>query len=165
MGEELPTRKPVRLNGYDYSNAGYYFITICVKDGYELLWDILPVSSDTVVGAAFCRPPLSGIGKIVEYEIAILSRTYEDVTIDQYVVMPNHVHMIVRISDSGRQNAAPTVPRIIGQWKRTISMKIGFSLWQKSYHDRIIRDEAEYQRICQYIDENPARWEEDEYYD
>jgi len=65
---------------------------------------------------------------------------------------------------SGRQNAAPTLSQIIGQWKRAVSINAGFSLWQKSFHDHIIRSEAEYQRISQYIDQNPARWAEDEYY-
>jgi len=162
--KELPTRKSVRLKGFDYSDMGAYFVTICVKDEHELLWDVPPVSADVDVGAAFCRPSLSDIGKIVENEIAILSRTYKGVIVKQYVVMPNHVHMIVQIFDSGRQDAAPTVSRIIGQWKRTISMKTGFSIWQKSFHDHIIRSKEEYRRICQYIEENPARWEEDKYH-
>ena len=162
-------RKEIRLKGYDYSGAGYYFVTICVKDGHELFGEI--------VGAASCRPQpssnpsqtfsylqLTPAGNIVETEIAILLCAYANVTVDKYVVMPNHVHMIICVGGDGRQNAAPTLSRIIGQWKRAISIKLGFSPWQRSYHDHIIRDEPEYHRIRQYIDENPATWTEDQYY-
>jgi len=64
----------------------------------------------------------------------------------------------------GRQNAAPTLPRVMGQWKRAISMKLGYSIWQKSFHDHIVCSETEYQKIAYYIDENPAIWSEDCYY-
>jgi len=82
--------------------------------------------------------------------------------------MPNHIHMIVAIN-SGRLVIAPTqatpnLSTIIKQFKTAVTKQIGFSLWQKSYHDHIIRNEDEYQRIWQYIDENPARWDEDEYF-
>ena len=160
--KEFPERKNIRLKNYDYSSAGYYFVTICVKDWHMMLGD--------VVGAASCRPQLTDIGSIVETEISTLSRTYANVEINKYVIMPNHVHMIVCIFNdvdvcgSGRQNSAPTLSQIIGQWEREVSINVGFSLWQKSFHDHIIRSEAEYQRISQYIDENPARWAEDEYY-
>jgi len=127
MGKELPVRKSVRLKGYDYNSNGTYFITVCIKDGHEMLWD-----ATTTVGAAFCRPQLSDIGRIVENEIVGLSCIYEAITVDQYVIMPNHIHVIIRISGGGRQNAAPTIPRVIGQWKRAISIKAGFSIWKKT---------------------------------
>ena len=70
--------------------------------------------------------------------------------------------MIICINDdSGRQDAAPTVSQMIKQWKRSISMKIGYSIWQKSFHDRIIRNEKEYRQIAEYIDNNPALWTQD----
>ena len=80
--KELSTRKNIRLKNYDYSSAGYYFVTICVKDGHMMLGD--------VVGAASCRPHLTDIGSIVETEISTLSRTYVNVEINKYVIMPNH---------------------------------------------------------------------------
>ena len=157
--KQLQSRKNIRLDGYDYSDAGAYFITICVKDGHEILWDDEPF-----VGAAFCRPRLSMVGEVVENEITKLSHIYDGVAVANYIIMPNHIHMIIQISGNGRQNAAPTLSRIIGQWKRAISMKLTYSIWQKSYHDHIIRDEEDYRRIWRYINENPARWEEDCYY-
>jgi len=157
--KNLRVRKNIRLNDYDYSQGGYYFVTICVKDKHEMLW--MP----TPVGAHSVRPPLSDIGEIVEKTIENIPQIYEIVRIDKYVIMPNHIHIIMVIDcDRGRTLCAPTISRVIKQCKEYITKQIGFSMWQKSYHDRIIRDEAEYQAIWRYIDENPARWEEDKYY-
>ena len=156
--DEKPKRRPNRLAGYDYSQNGAYFITVCTKNRAELF-------SEIAVGAASCRPQLSGIGKIVEYEILKLSTTYDNAYIDYYVIMPNHVHIIIVIHNvNGRQNAAPTVPQMMNQWKRAVSLKAGFSPWQKSFHDHIIRNEAENLKIWEYIDTNPVKWESDMYY-
>ena len=101
----------------------------------------------------------------MEAEIAVLSETYSAVEIVNYVIMPNHIHMILSIgNDDGRTRFTPTVPRIIKRFKCSITKKLGFSIWQKSFHDHIIRDEAEYLRIWQYIDENPVKWDEDCYH-
>jgi len=156
--KELTARKNIRLQGYDYSNAGYYSVTICVKDKHEMLGKI-------DVGTNCVRPRLSEYGQIVDKEILVLAKTYETVDVIKYVVMPNHIHLIIAISldSSGRTQFVPTISRIIKQFKGSITKQIGFSIWQPRFHDRIIRDEAEYQRIWQYIEENPVRWDEDEY--
>jgi len=158
MQRELPTRKDIRLNDYDYSTAGYYFITLCVKNKQEMLGEI--------VGTNCVRPHFSEYGIIVEKEILVLSNTYDAVAVDKYIVMPNHIHMIIVIKsdNNGRTQFVPTISRIIKQFKGSITKQIGFSLWQPRFYDRIIRNEAEYQRIWQYIDENPTRWTEDDYY-
>jgi len=154
----LPQRKNIRLKGYDYSSAGLYFVTICVKDKHELLWDNPPV------GAAFGRPlfpeiplPLSKAGQIVDAEIR---------KIDQPVVMPNHIHMIISLSMNinGRSLAVPTVSQIVNQFKGSASKQIGYSIWQRSFHDHIIRNEADHHRIAQYVLQNPANWQDDRYY-
>jgi len=160
--KELPVRKPNRLKDYDYSQNGYYFITISVKDKHELLGHI-------DVGANCVRPRLSEQGCIVEKEIHILSETYEAVEVNKYVVMPNHLHMVIVISYSGRTQFAPTISRIdVGancvRLKGSITKQIGFSIWQRSFHDHIIRNEKEYLKIWQYIDENPLKWQEDCFY-
>ena len=158
--KDLTARKIIRLKDYDYSQAGYYFITICIKDRHELLWD-------APVGAVIGRPPLSDIGTLVDKGILQINKRYNGVTVDKYVIMPNHVHMIIIISGNpdidGRPMTAPTISWVINHLKGSISKQLSYSIWQKSYHDRVIRDEAEYQRIWQYIDDNPARWDEDEY--
>ena len=147
----------MRLEGYDYSNAGAYFITVCVKDGHQMLGEI--------VGANCVRPILSPYGRTVEKEILNLPNIYSTVSVAKYIIMPNHVHMIIiTANDSGRTQFAPTISRVIKQFKGSITKQIGFSLWQKSFHDHVIRNEADYQRISQYIVENPMHWKTDEYF-
>ena len=159
--EVLPKRKSIRLNGYDYSSCGAYFITLCTKDKKKLFWNS--------VGANCVRPneaPLSEIGKLVDFEINKISSIYDAVLIDKYVVMPNHIHMIVMIQSDeyGRPQVAPTVSRIVKQFKGSISKQIGFPVFQRSYHDHIIRNQSDYDEIWQYIDENPLKWQSDCYY-
>ena len=162
MEKELPKRKNIRLQDYDYSSAGAYFITICVKDMHEMLGEV-------AVGAASGRPQmlLSGYGQIVDAWIDKISDKYPYAKVENKVVMPNHIHMILSIQEDGRPNAAPTVSigRIIGYFKYQTIKEIDISgFWQRSYHDHIIRDEPEYRQIFEYITENPARWANDCYY-
>ena len=166
--KELPVRKPNRLKGYNYSRKGTYFITICAKDRSELF--------GYVVGAVVNRPryvELTEIGHCIEREIHIMQNIRKNVTIDQYVIMPNHVHMILSITkysgrlttdDSGRLTTAPTVSEIIRLWKRAVSKQLGFSPWQKSFHDHIIRNDIEYKNISDYIENNPQKWEDECFY-
>jgi REP element-mobilizing transposase RayT len=162
-----PKRKQNRLRGYDYGRAGYYFITICANERAEFFWE---ASSMRSVGADIIRPfspILSLYGCFVEEAIQDISRHYDGVVVDKYVVMPNHVHMILILAcRSGRMISAPTkaIPTIVGQMKRAVSKMAGFPIWQKGYHDHIIRSEADYRRIWEYIDTNPAKWREDCYY-
>ncbi|MCL2392672.1 MAG: transposase [Oscillospiraceae bacterium] len=154
-------RKRMRLESHDYSSAGYYFVTICTKDKGDIL--------GTIVGANCVRPDLSKYGELVEKEISTLSATYDFVRVNKYVIMPNHIHMIIVLDDchgnsAGRTQFAPTISRVIKQFKGAITKQIGQSMWQRSFHDHIIRSNADYQRIWQYIDENPERWTEDCYY-
>ena len=166
---ELPARKPNRLEGYDYSRNGAYFVTICTKDRLELL-------SRVVVGAATCRPQeyfhtqerphaqieLTQSGNIVEAAICQIPIIYTDWDVAKYVIMPNHVHLI--LTQNGRQIAAPTVSQIIGNMKRAVFLRLGYSLWQKSFHDHIIRNQEDYNRIVEYIENNPQNWEQDCFY-
>jgi len=155
---DLPQRKVIRLKDYDYSSNGAYYVTICVVGRHNILGKI-------AVGANCVRPLLSEIGCIIENEIPILSNTYDCVFIDKYIIMPNHIHMIILIVKDGRTEFAPTLSRVIKQFKGSITKQIGFSVWEKSFNDRIIRNMDEYKRIWHYIDNNPAKWAEDEYYE
>jgi len=154
---ELPQRKPNRLAGYDYSQNGAYFITICVKGRHEILWQ-------SVVGAACGHTQLSKIGNTVENETLRLNSIYDNVSLDCYVVMPNHIHMILFVTSNERTQFAPTISRVIKQWKGSITKQIGFSLWQKSFHDHIIRNDDEYRHVAEYIKNNPNNWEQDRFY-
>lgn len=151
---EHPQRKRIRLPEYDYSAPGVYFLTVCVKGKRPLLWES--------VGAAISRPtppPLSPLGRIVERGIRQIGDHYDDVTVDIYSIMPDHFHMLLRLESGGRQIAAPTVPQIVGQLKRWVSRQVGEPIWQKSFMDRIIRNEAGYRAAWEYIENNPYRRE------
>lgn len=203
---DKPTRRDIRLHGYDYSRNGAYFVTVCTKDKMCIFWENeqkyrpltecadnerliesqitkivsnppfqknIHQSQSPPVGAAFRRPRssskihLSEYGKIVKNEILKIHLIYPDiVSVPIFVVMPNHIHMIIVIDDieqvSGRRNAAPTVSRIMNQFKGSISKQIGFPPWQKSFYDRIIRNQHEYDAFWRYIENNPINWENDE---
>lgn len=147
-------RKPNRLTDYDYTQNGAYFITICVNDRK-------PILSSITIGDNCVR--LSKVGIVIKNEIDKMNMVYENVFVDNYVIMPNHIHLIIRI-ESGRTQFAPTIGRIIKQFKGSITKQIGKSIWQKSFYDHIIRDDYDYQTKWQYIDENPGKWLEDELY-
>ena len=172
--KELPTRKHPRLKGHDYSDSGAYFITLCVKDSHELLGQII-VGRDVHIAP---QVQLSEYGMIAAKHIEKIKTQFQDVLIDKHVIMPNHVHMIVTIKRVDKLSAnaegsgamwtsrptSATIPALIRSFKTVITKEIGFSLWQTSYHDHIIRNEAEYHRIWKYIDQNPANWEHDRYH-
>lgn len=165
---KLPVRIPNRMKGYDYSSYGFYFVTVCTKDKTDLFWE-------PFVGAAISRPSeindfnvcLSEYGKIVEEAINNISLHYSKVVVDKYCIMPNHVHLIVYLGNeenNGRIISAPTLPTIIGQMKRFVSKQCGFPVWQKSFHDHIIRNRFDYEKIAHYIEQNPIKWKADCYY-
>ncbi len=94
-----------------------------------------------------------------------MNTVYECVFVDNYVIMPNHIHLLIRIeNDSRRTQFAPTVSRIIKQFKGSVTKQLGMSVWQKGFYDHVVRDEYDYQVRWQYIDENPPKWAEDELY-
>lgn len=146
----LPKRKRIRIENYDYSMPGAYFITICVANRKPILWN---------VGAATCRPNLSKIGNIVETAISQIPEHYPMISVDKYCVMPDHIHMILSINadENGRQVAAPTVSTVVGHIKRWVSMQIGQSIWQKSFIDRVIRNDKGYRAVWEYIENNPIK--------
>lgn len=118
-------------------------------------------------GGVLPRP----LGTVVENEILALASRY-NITINHYVVMPNHVHILLTVRRDGQSpSPTPALGNIIGAFKSITTKKInqtegtpGRKFWQRSYYDHIVRHDADYLRIWQYIDENPARWAEDEYY-
>lgn len=160
---EFPKRKKNRIQDFDYGKVGAYFVTICIENRKPVLWNM------DAVGAATCRPQsvaLSHLGETIDIAINQIPTHYSNVKVDHYCIMPNHIHMILSImpDESGRQIAAPTISTIIGNMKRWVSMKIGYSIWQKSFYDHIIRDCDDYNVRVKYIHENPIRWYYDELY-
>lgn len=156
--DSLPKRKQNRLTGYDYSQPGCYFVTICSRDREHLFGCV--VGADVLIGP---HVQLSEVGAIVEQTISQIP------SVDKYIVMPNHVHILLRlpVANNGPMGtSAPTqsVPWIVRYLKRTVTIACGKTVWQRGYHDHIIRSEADYLRIWDYIDTNPAKWREDCYY-
>ena len=155
-----PTRKPNRLRTHDYSDNGAYFITFCVDKRKCLL--------SHIVGATLGRPAyarLTEMGEAVKYAILRIPVCYQDVRVEKYVIMPNHIHLLLMIDTlPGRPMVAPTISRVIQQMKGIATKQIGHNIWQKSFHDHIIRTDSDYQMIWEYIDTNPARWETDCFY-
>ena len=153
---EQPKRKQNRIENYDYATCGAYFVTICTVNREKIFWNNL-------VGADIIRPqnvPLSQTGEIVQQGILQVAEHYENVVVDQYCIMPDHVHLILRIdSDAdGRMISAPTISTVVGSMKRWVSRQIGKSIWQKSFYDHAIRNQRDYEEIWQYIENNPLKY-------
>ncbi len=164
----LPKRKATRLKGYDYSAPGAYFVTICVKDREELL-------SKIIVGTGVLDCPqniLTLYGTIANKHLINMSNFYENIKIDKFVVMPNHIHMLIQISESNTQNGPSRTPvptnsliaQFVSTFKRFCNKEYGKNIWQARSNDHIIRDEKDYQKIWEYIDTNVLRWEKDCFY-
>ncbi|MBE6881342.1 MAG: hypothetical protein E7490_11005 [Ruminococcaceae bacterium] len=239
--KELPTRKNIRLDSFDYRANALYFVTFCTKDKKPILWEYAELINigyfnkiqnttdyeyknnlvgafisrkseisgkwsqscglltdyehkNNLVGATISRPQnpqnpqelqnlfqLSEYGKITEQAINNIPQIYKNTEIIKYCIMPDHVHLLIGINsdsngcfiaengemynDNGRLIVAPTdalkfksLSVIISQTKRYISKQIGFSLWQKSFYDRIIRDKDELESVIKYIELNPYKY-------
>ena len=163
--DELPRRKNIRIKEYDYSQNGAYFITICTQNREQIFGDI--------VGATLCGRP-NNPDKMVERWIIEIENKYINAKINKYVVMPNHIHMIILLS--GDHVGSP-LPQIIG-WFKTMTTNeyirgvkssiyppFKKRIWQRNYYEHIIRNDTEYESTCQYIDKNPTKWVEDCYYE
>jgi REP element-mobilizing transposase RayT len=156
---ELKTRKMNRRKGYDYSRCGKYFITICVQNGECILSDI----SFGDNGKAILS--LTGLGMIVSEHIEKLNNIHNSLKMEAFVIMPNHIHMLIAIDYGNTDtNDRVSIPHLINQWKGNITRQAGFSIWQRSYHDHIIWSKDEYERIFNYINNNPDNWLRDCYF-
>ena len=158
---ELPKRKAIRLPAYDYRTPNAYFITVCTENRKNLFW--------TDVGAICDRPstvPLTHLGMIVRQSIEEIPKHYPAVAVDHYVIMPNHIHLLLQIQtgSDGRSVIAPTISTVIRLTKGAVSRQAGFPVWQKSFYDHVVRSEQDYLDIWNYIDGNPSRWKEDDLY-
>ncbi len=167
---EWKNRKLPRLKGYDYGTAGYYYLTLCTDDKRCLF--------GTICEGAIS---LNELGRMAKNELLKIEQHFPSVSIDQYVIMPNHLHVILVIDPTERSrpfptNAGanekfsnPTVSTVVGLYKAGVTRLArerhpGIAIWQKSFYDHVIRDEKGYQKICEYIADNPLKWQEDEYH-
>ncbi len=171
MENALPIRKPNRLKNFNYNAEYAYFITICTQDRKCLL--------SRIVGTGVLTCPsveLEEMGVIAQQAIQKLDSHYDFITVDNYVIMPNHIHILLRITkprkdDKNGQVRTPvpthrnsTLSLFVATFKRFCTSAYGYSIWQPRFYDHIIRDEQDYKNHLRYIDENPLRWELDELY-
>ena len=161
-------RRSIRLKDYDYSQSGMYFVTICVQNRQCLFGQI---TNGKII--------LNEYGQIVQMVWNELPQHYYNVQLGEFVVMPNHIHGIIIITNDGNVGAglkpAPTkpapLPEIVRALKTFSARKInelrnsqGEKLWQRNYWEHIIRNEKSYQYIVNYIVNYPANWEKDKFY-
>ena len=144
---EHPERKVNRLNEYDYSQNGAYFVTICTQGRRKILSNI--VGDDAhIVPTAY--------GRVVEKYIRNVPE------IEKYVIMPDHIHMIVRLDNGSMWASTPTKPNknvsnIVRSLKILTTKEICCSIFQRSYYDHVIRNQQDYDEIWMYIENNPRK--------
>ena len=165
--KELPKRKHPRLDNYDYSSAGAYFVTICTQNRRCVL--------SRIVGRGLAPAEITGVeytsfGEIAEKQLFLLKDRYPYLAVDKYVIMPNHIHVIMILSRrAAGASPRPTIADIVCAYKSLTTReckKNGFEgiLFQTSFYEHIIRGREDYEEIVKYIYENPLRWYYDELY-
>ncbi len=155
----FPKRKSLRLPGYDYSQNGAYFVTICTQGKQCILGHI--------VGAGRCARPqirLSDIGTKVQDSIEYLPHKYDCVHLDAWVIMPNHIHLLLRLEQAAGGLGGPPLQEIIGRFKSYTTHLYSDILWQRSFYEHVIRGQQDYLEIWEYIENNPLKWELDKFY-
>ena len=153
--KNLPKRKPIRIEDYDYSTPGAYFITVCTANREKIFWSDCRGELRSPVNV-----PLSEVGMIVDKEINKMNTVYDAVRVDKYCIMPDHVQFIISINAvaDGRTQFAPTISRVIKQFKGSITKQVGRPIWQKSFYDHGIRNQQDYDEIWEYIENNPLKY-------
>ena len=171
MDKSFPQRKNPRLQEYDYAQEGMYFVTICT---HQRIYYFGHIQEDTM--------QLNAMGVIAHQEITNIRTYWESVEVDSFIVMPNHVHLIVTFNhavgtaflpsaaqpETDTQKHVPALAHVIGNYKAGVTRRIRlelahskFKVWQTRFHDHIIRNETSLNQIRQYVSQNPALWEKD----
>ena len=171
MSDNLPRRKNTRLQNVDYSEPGAYFVTICTKNRCNML--------SNIVGAIHESPEksikMTEFGKSVEKYIKT-SQTRFCVEINHFIIMPNHVHLIIEITINDERairesplRSRSVISQVVGFIKANSSKDIhktnpNLDVWQRGFYDHIIHNKNDYEEISKYIHENPLKWQFDELY-
>ncbi len=174
MEKELPKRKDTRLKGFDYSKTGSYFITICTQNRRCIL--------SRIVGTGVLGWPqieLTSYGEIADKYIKQLNDFYDYISVESYVIMPNHIHLLLFVKENSKtsengQSRTPVPTNIeransvfsqfISTFKRFCNKEYGENIWQPRSNDHIIRNREDYEEHLRYIYENPMRWQFDKLY-
>ena len=170
MNMEMPNRKPNRIAGYDYSQSGAYFITICTQDRKKILSKI---SVGTPLPGCPQKPctELLWHGEIADKYIRQMDAFYAHLSVDQYVIMPDHIHLLITIHGGHPGTGVPTrtsgtgvptrtseISRFVGTFKRFCNKEYGSNIWQSRYYDHVIRNQQDYNEAWEYIENNPTKW-------
>lgn len=153
-------RQSIRLRNYDYASAGWYFLTICCFQKQPVFGSIQTQ-----------KITLSTVGEVARQEWLLIPKFHPNIKLHEYVFMPNHMHAILEIRKPEPGSQSKSLGQIIRGYKsavtsrsRTLTSSDSFSIWQRNYYEHIIRNEASYLAITQYILDNPKKWHEDEYF-
>lgn len=176
---ERRERKHPRLKAYDYSQSGAYFVTTNVIGGRCVLSHI-----QVGRGLAPAEPQLTPVGEIVRRQILDIPKRYPFVSVDKYVIMPNHVHLLLSFGEDAagasprptpgqepQKNPRVSLMQVVGTFK-SLSARLsnqamgtpGEKLWQDSFYESVLQSDKAYQDTWTYIDTNPAKWAQDEYF-
>ena len=180
---DFPKRKRMRLSGFDYNECYRVFLTICVKDRRCLLARIVGTGvpdGPHCVPQSEARVELKRAGKIADEVIRKMNSFYEYVSVDEYVIMPNHIHFLLSFypeGDSCSEDGPSGTPvptgnakqnsrlsKFSSSFKRFCNKEYGENLWQYRSYDHVIRDRDDLVKHINYIWENPARWHLDQLY-
>ena len=143
---DFPRRKKNRVRAYDYSQCGAYFVTICTQNRRPILSNI--VGDDALIVP---KP----YGRIAEKYIRNAAE------VEKYVIMPDHIHMLIRLEGQGTEKQNPQASRVVSivrSIKTLTTKEIGEPVFQRSYYDHVIRNQRDYDEIWEYIENNPRKW-------
>ena len=168
---KLPVRKNLRIKDFNYKSANVYFVTICSKN-QECIFckiddEITNISFDEIDFNKYIH--YSNIGKIVIASLKNIEKIYDSIVLKEYVVMPNHLHILIEFVNKSCNNNTD-LSKVIGSFKRYVTFSVNkdsdrkVEIWQKSFYEHIVRNEGDYDRIVEYIIYNPFKWKLDEYY-
>ena len=163
----MKKRKNIRLTGWDYSSKRAYHVTLCSRNRSCDFGSIIADEDGIFPGESPQRDrvELTDIGSLVEESLHDACDMFPDVHVSNYVIMPNHVHVLLWLEDDGKTSLGTFVGKVkAGATKAVHEIYPGKSVWQRGYHDHIIRGDSDFQKVWEYIENNPGKWIEDEYY-
>ena len=163
MEKLMPQRKHPRIKHFDYSTPGAYFITVCTHDRRCLLAHVAGKEFDAA------QMDTTTYGRIAQEQLFLLEERYPTLKIDQYVIMPNHIHAILILREAAGASPRPTISDIICAYKSLTTRACKKAhpidmLFQTSFYEHVIRGQKDYDEIVEYIVNNPKRWELDQLY-
>ena len=171
MSTKYTRRTNNRLIGYDYSQTGYYYVTICTKNR-ECIFGKIQNTKYVGAGLAPARIKLTKIGQIIDTNWRNIPNQYDNIQIDEYTIMPNHIHGILIKRATARVAPTSSLGQIIGSFKSKCvidylkciqknNLNKFAKIWQRSFYDHVIRNEISLHKTREYIIGNPLTWQSD----